>query len=443
MKELLTRIESATHREAGSSMGILERLSCTAQDSAQMLFKARFVVNGQEIRLAMDRVSCGAMQLPALDRVRPRRAFGTSLQKPRVSTDSHPRGTPGLLAIALPTPEGELSRFVTSRTHELGAAGDRRILWETIGDPRLSDAIYRQQAAGEPKTRRQARVANFLKAVGEWGTEENYVNGQYRRILAHFKMQSDELPLVLFVAMAPVYAYATLHLNVSMFETARRRQALAASLCQDTAQSVLLRYAKNDVFTAASMIELQDYFDFLKQTLQVAAENAEDDHIKNLPADYLERVLGDAPAEAPPPHAYVRSHRGGRTPLSEDEYRTTVNALTEYDFVIDGVGLTSCRRQPGTTEHRRGKLTPSEFKLLMSYVKNPGFHHPSRFHYAGASKETAQHAFHVARGKVDEWSSRYNSILFDRRPEAEGGASVYSFSPKEGTTWLVIEPSRT
>ena len=93
----------------------------------------------------------------------------------------------GLIAFPIPTPEGDLTRLVRRYAHLLGAAGGEVLLWRRLGDPRLTDAVYRGQRTEAMKAvdeasaaEYDARVAEF-NAAGRTGAAAERKNSEFKR----------------------------------------------------------------------------------------------------------------------------------------------------------------------------------------------------------------------------------------------------------------------
>lgn len=440
MKILGTRIGLSTDRESDLGPMRQERLGFKSAGDAPSLFTKQFVSSGSMVKIT-SRDGLGRWgELPPLGRIVLREMTLRSKRVVKEAVNTADEGALGLYAIAIPTPEGELSQLVRAYKDDLGCAAGQRVLWETIDDPRFCDAVFRQQCVPEPKTHIQAQVARFLAAIKEAGSKESFVSGEYLRLIQHLGIQPSELPLILFVALEPVFSFATLCLTVDMLETASRRKRLMDLFRQHLSEEVLLRYAHGDRFTLASMQELQGYLNFLEPVIAASVESTSDEPARTMASDFLDRYLGNEGIATTAAFAYSMGADRKRTPLSQEQYEAIIRDRDQMDFILDGYGLRSYSRKPGAAKHLEHSLSRNDYALIRDFMVHTGFHHPTRFYYEGASDGAARHAFHVARRKVDIREGRYSTLLFRLRRGGPGESSVYAFAPDEDVKWLLIEP---
>jgi hypothetical protein len=461
MGDIKNRVVRPFAHELSDGPNWFERLSYSAADGFKNLLNVKPVSSGPEFKLGPDPMFSGVWQQSPFVRVqregglRRSRRFASSAHKSPGTVPSEASGpapspaataidsVPGLLVIPIPTPQGELTSLAREYSHHLGDAGGQQIHWRAIDDPKHSDEIYSQLRTPRLKTRDQAGVVRFLAAVAESASREHYISGEYLQAIKYLKISPSELPLILFVAGSPVYAWASLHLDVDMFEGAKKQRALANHLLENFSQEKLLHFATDGHFTRASMDELQDYLDFQEQVIRASIESQCDEVVGQLSEDFLDRYF-DARGEAVDvAYAYAFGTDRKSTPLSGDEYDAIMLDRAQYDFIIDSKGSKCFGRKPGTVGHREDSLTHSDIMLLRGYILDGGFRLPAHFYHRGCSDATAAHAFYEARRKMDVRTGRYSSLLFEMRRGDPGEPCAYRFAPRKDVRWLFIDSRQT
>lgn len=143
------------------------------------------------------------------------------------------------------------------------------------------------------------------------------------------------------------------------------------------------------------------------------------------------------------PEAHFATAYGPRfneTHLTKAEYLSIVNALAQYDFLIDGTTRWCFKRPDRDTKHREARLTVAEFELLREYVVRGGIHRPVSLR-PGRNGEAmaAIKLFNNARDKVDIATGKEDFVLFHTHKGGPAKRRSFEFAPHETISWVLIE----
>lgn len=144
-----------------------------------------------------------------------------------------------------------------------------------------------------------------------------------------------------------------------------------------------------------------------------------------------------------PPEAHFATAYGpqfNETHLTKDEYRSIVNALDQYDFLIDGTTRWCFKRPDRDTKHREARLTVAEFELLREYVVRGGIHRPVGLRPGRSGDPMAAiRLFNSARDKADIATGKEDFVLFQTHKGGPAERRRFEFAPPETISWVLIE----
>lgn len=363
---------------------------------------------------------------------RPRRRGPARTAAPQPVEDS----VCGLLVIPIPTPRGELTSLVTAYGNHLGDAGGERLLWRTLDDPRLHDALYARQRTPAMARGDRASVREYLELGREQYLKDHYITAEYLALMQELGLPSQVAPLIVFAALDPVDMLAVLPLDVGMFTDCVREKALADHLLTDLSQEKILEFAAAGQFTPDSMQRLQQYLAEMGPKLRMSTGLAQPiggDRDSGAIASATEAADGQA-------YATVMGFDQERRLLTKAAYCDIVKDLSGYDYVIDGVTRECHRRRQVGAPMRTQTLTPGQFCMIRGFIVTEGVHSPREF-YVGKSTSfrTIMRQFDSARQMVEQPDTAGQFVLFKMHKRPTAAERSFEFSPPSEVRWLFLD----
>jgi hypothetical protein len=161
---------------------------------------------------------------------------------------------------ASPIPDGSLllHRFIWENFSPLRKAGGEFLTWRPIGHPAGADEIYKRQRTEELRRRDDEDAAAYESMWKQAGSEEHYFRQEYEQYAADLGVADLEAPLIVFWDR-PEVGTAVLPINPEALDTPRCRRALLQLFRERLAGEEICKFRKGQLFTAASLVELDDY----------------------------------------------------------------------------------------------------------------------------------------------------------------------------------------
>lgn len=334
---------------------------------------------------------------------------------------------PALMVVPIPSPAGELIAPIAAYRHQLGEAGGQCLIWRLIGNPKVQDSIFKEQIAGEPRSRGARITAAFLKAVDDAASETDFVEGEYYKLTRNLGIPPGDLPAILFVAPDPVNALAVLYLDVAMFRDDSLRQALALKLVESITQNKILGLMPDGQFSRQSMCGLQEYLDELAVEL----------HNLTIHDSMPGARCGEAARDAASVIVHGSDCRGRK--LSIDQYRRMRTQWGRYDVVIDGLEGKCIKPHESKPRDREIHLESAEYWILRDYIVNNCFVLPHKAGGSHANAASALRTLQKARQKL-EYSGGKKGVRWFADDRSWSRSSRFRFVPPQGKRWLLIDP---
>ncbi len=358
---------------------------------------------------------------------RPATSSRSHARRANQEVEANPATVPALMVVPIPSPAGELLSLLAAYRHQLGEVGGQCLIWHLIGNPKVQDSIFKEQIAGEPKSRGARITAAFLQAVEEAASEADFVEGEYYKLTRNFGIPPKELPAILFVAPDPVNALAVLYLDVAMFGDDSLRQALALQLVESITQDKILGLMPDGQFSRQTMCGLQEYLD------EVAVE------LRNLTIhDSMPGArCGEAARDAASVIVHGSDYRGRK--LSIDQYRRMRTQWGRYDVVIDGLEGKCIKPHESKPRDREIHLESAEYWILRDYIVKMCFVLPHKAGGSHANAASALRTLQKARQKLEN-SGGKKGVRWFADDRSWSRSSRFRFVPPQGKRWLLIDP---
>lgn len=346
----------------------------------------------------------------------------------------------GLIVFPIPTPEGELTRFVRTYAHVLGDSGGERLLWRPIGDPRQVDDIYRRQQTPTMAQVDNASAAQFKREVAKAASQDHYIAGQNLLAGKRYGIRQSDLPVILFLACEPVNAHAVMHVDDRMLKSERCRRALADLLADEVSEQSVWRFADDGAFTRASVKRLQQHLVSVERKICHAANQSESLTRSASAGRRYRAASGNAKTSSASAYAVVTGSDRHQSRLSKKQYEALVRERKKYDFLIDGLAHKCFKRTSPAKPHSEAKLTVSEFALLRAYILSGRRHRPIEFRWNDASPDemSAIRLFNAARRKADIREGSGSFTLFRTHQGRSANLRTFEFDPPSTVRWLLI-----
>jgi hypothetical protein len=176
---------------------------------------------------------------------------------------------------ATPIPDGSLllHRFIWENFGPLKKAGGEFLTWRPIGHPASMDEIHKRQRTEELRRRDDEDAAAYESMWKQAGSEEHYFRQEYEKYAADLGVADLEAPLIVFWDR-PEVGIAVLPINPEALDTPRCRRALLRLFRERLAVEEICKFRKGQMFTTASLVELDTHLAQLANEIDAIAAGA-------------------------------------------------------------------------------------------------------------------------------------------------------------------------